>query len=245
MWDGSVALLPSIYIGVNILCSIYTPSGFCTHSPLHFSPLHRYIMEDLWEYHKDVMRQQFLTEDKTLREVMEFMNDTHNFHARYSPVRRLSKWPRITDFAGSKAQYERWFKKWKFHKNRKSRDWKSASRIIEKRKRDGKESDLYIDGVLISKKRICKETSRHNFQTIQERYGEGSSCSSFLVYGLEYLLIFLAAPSPKTPDGFYVCTPPAFLVDNYLLRSLPWFKFQGIIQSGGMHFTSFNYPMAH
>jgi len=40
-------------------------------------------MEHQWEYYKDVLQQQFLTEDKTLKEVIEFMSDTYNFRARY------------------------------------------------------------------------------------------------------------------------------------------------------------------
>lgn len=81
-------------------------------------------------------------------------------------------WISLVDFADSKAQYERQFKKWGFRKNQKGPKWKDAHRRIAKRKRDGKDSIVYIDGVLIPRKRIQKE-ERHNFPTIQERYGEG------------------------------------------------------------------------
>ena len=40
-------------------------------------------MEHNWEYYKDVLQQQFVTDNKTLGEVIEFMNDTYNFRARY------------------------------------------------------------------------------------------------------------------------------------------------------------------
>ncbi|KAH6694353.1 hypothetical protein BKA61DRAFT_742119, partial [Leptodontidium sp. MPI-SDFR-AT-0119] len=97
-----------------------------------------------WEPHKATMQKYFLTENKTLDEVMELMGD--KVHA-------------------SKAQYERQFKKWKFRKHLKQPDWASAGRIIEKRKRSGKPSYVYIDGVLIETKKIRKETSRHDRPT--------------------------------------------------------------------------------
>ena len=80
----------------------------------------------------------------------------------------------IADSVDSKAQYERQFKKWKFRKNRTHRDWELAAPIINKRKRSGKETNLYIDGVLIPPTKIRKEISRYNFPTIQERYGRGT-----------------------------------------------------------------------
>lgn len=79
------------------------------------------------------------------------------------------------NFLDSKSQYENRFKKWGFRKHRKGREWKDAYHRIEKRKRDGKDSSLYVDGVLIPKKKFRKEASRHNFPTIQERYGQGKN----------------------------------------------------------------------
>lgn len=32
-----------------------------------------------------------------------------------------------------------------------------------------------------------------------------------------------AAPSPRTPDGMYICTPPETSSKTYLLQNLPWF----------------------
>jgi hypothetical protein len=40
-----------------------------------------------------------------------------------------------------------------------------------------------------------------------------------------------AAPSPKTPEGLYICTPPALQVDTSLLYNLPWFRFLDTIES--------------
>lgn len=138
-------------------------------------------MEDRWEYYKNIMQQRFLTMDETLNEVMGFMSDTYNFRARYSPVSMLSKWSCIAESVDSKAQYERQFNKWKFRKNRKHPEWKFVHHRIAKRKRNGKESNLYIGGVLIPTKKIHKETSRHNFPTIHERYGQGNISHDFMI----------------------------------------------------------------
>ncbi|KAH8648060.1 Clr5 domain-containing protein, partial [Tricladium varicosporioides] len=154
-------------------------------------------MDHNWECHKVEIQQHYLSEDKTLAEVMEFMKNEYGF----SP---------------SKNQYERQFRKWKFSKYQKKKNWKEAGRLIQKRKREGKESKLYVDGVLVPKKKICKELSRHGFTTIQERYGK--------------------APSPKTPETFYICTPPATLTNNYQLDRLPFSQFQAIMESRGSPF---------
>ena len=88
--------------------------------------------------------------------------------------------PSHTEFVNSKAQYERQFKKWNFRKHRKEHDWASAGRIIKKRKHSGKESDVYIDGVLVETKKIRKEVSRHDRPT----YHQGKYTLYFW-YGLE------------------------------------------------------------
>jgi hypothetical protein len=46
-------------------------------------------MEHHWEYYKDMLQQQFLADDKTLNEVIKFMDDTYNFRARYSLLKTL------------------------------------------------------------------------------------------------------------------------------------------------------------
>ena len=60
----------------------------------------------------------------------------------------------------SKAQYELHFKKWEFRKNRTKDDWKIVAQKLRKRKREHKESEVYIDGNLIESKKVRKETSR-------------------------------------------------------------------------------------
>ncbi|KAF2145338.1 uncharacterized protein K452DRAFT_294994 [Aplosporella prunicola CBS 121167] len=102
------------------------------------------------EAHKETIRRLYLKEDKTKKEVKEAMESMYGFKA-------------------SEKQYERQFKRWGFRKNLKAEEWKFVSRRLEKRKREGKETDLKIDGILVPRKKLQKEIDR-NFETALERY---------------------------------------------------------------------------
>ena len=131
------------------------------------------------ELYKDTMQKYFLIENKTLDEVMQLMKN--KLHARYSRSQEFRN-SHIAKFVDSKAQYERQFKKWKFRKNRKQHDWASAGRIMKKRKRGGKESDVYIDGVLVETKKMCKGNFAERPSYLWPRY----ICHNFW-YSLDYL----------------------------------------------------------
>lgn len=75
----------------------------------------------------------------------------------------------------SAGQYERQFKKWGFRKNLAPNEWQFVSRRIEKRKREGKDTDLRIDGVAIPEKKLRKAITR---------YGQGSTLEK-LTYELK------------------------------------------------------------
>jgi selenocysteine-specific translation elongation factor len=75
----------------------------------------------------------------------------------------------------SKSQYERHFKKWEFRKNLKNQEWRDVHVHLSKRKRDGKESDLYVDGILVPSKEIQKETSRNCFVSLLEQHARGKA----------------------------------------------------------------------
>ena len=50
---------------------------------------------------------------------------------------------------------------------------------MSQRKREGKESDLYVDGVLVPKSKVQKETSRNCFFSLAEQYAEGNPPDNF------------------------------------------------------------------
>ena len=62
----------------------------------------------------------------------------------------------------SKYHYEKHFKHWKWSKNQKSEHWEKALALIQQRNRQGKDTDVLVDGVLVSRNKIRKELSRHS-----------------------------------------------------------------------------------
>lgn len=67
-----------------------------------------------------------------------------------------------------KGQYENRFKAWGFRKNRKRADYQIISQKIDKRKRAGKESNIYKDEQLMDVKRLRKEISRQGHMSYME-----------------------------------------------------------------------------
>jgi hypothetical protein len=61
----------------------------------------------------------------------------------------------------SKAQYELHFKKWGFRKYRSADEWKRVAHKIAQRKRVDKDSEVYLNGILINQKKLRKETLRY------------------------------------------------------------------------------------
>jgi hypothetical protein len=61
----------------------------------------------------------------------------------------------------SKAQYIRQFKKWGFAKYSTEEKWQFIAQRVQKRELEGKESETYINGNLMSRKKLQKEISRH------------------------------------------------------------------------------------
>ena len=80
-----------------------------------------------------------------------------------------------TDDVASKAQFELQFKKWKFRKNLNNEEWEYVRHRSVKRQRDGKDSEAYINGSLISTKKIKKEVSRRFPPTFEESCASGNA----------------------------------------------------------------------
>ncbi|KAF8245698.1 hypothetical protein K440DRAFT_686657, partial [Wilcoxina mikolae CBS 423.85] len=103
---------------------------------------------------------------------------------------------------------------WKLRKNLNNVEWKFVHHRMEKRKRDDKESVLWVDGIEIANKRVKKEISRHSRPLLQSA-------------GQRYT----SAPSPKTPAGISVLTPFEEIFFAFNPENLPWFQFQGFFES--------------
>ncbi|KAH7047421.1 hypothetical protein B0J12DRAFT_121308 [Macrophomina phaseolina] len=80
------------------------------------------------------------------------MEDTYGFHA-------------------TKSQYEGQFRKWNIRKNLRKghgeQHWKLIKWKIEKRRKQDKETDVYMDGALLQSKKVKKEISRYSISTME------------------------------------------------------------------------------
>jgi hypothetical protein len=81
---------------------------------------------------------------------------------------------------------------WKIGKNATTIAWKKAAVIIKKRKDQGKESEICIDGKLIPSKKMKKEIARHWPSYLECIEMEGKSSSAI---NLTILLISLSKPT--------------------------------------------------
>jgi hypothetical protein len=77
------------------------------------------------------------------------------------------KWAELT--ASRKGQYEKRFKDWSFQKKRTKEDWQVIGWKVDKRKRAGKESNVYVGGTLMPAKRLRKEISRQGYMSVMDQ----------------------------------------------------------------------------
>ncbi|RSL61288.1 hypothetical protein CEP54_006281 [Fusarium duplospermum] len=143
----------------------------------------------LWEREKEHIRALYLDQDKTLDELVKCMAEEHGFHA-------------------TKAQYIRRLDSWKMRKYSTKEEWEYVDSLVRKRKLEGKESEIIMDGKPISVKKLKKELGR---------YGQPRSSEQ---------------PCPIPPKdalgAIIAYTPPAIeLFDNKLIActTVPWFLF--------------------
>ena len=76
----------------------------------------------------------------------------------------------------SKYQYEKHFKNWKWSKNQKSEHWEKALALVQQRNRQGKDTDVRVDGILVSRNKIRKELSRYS-KAVSQRLHTGKFSS--------------------------------------------------------------------
>ncbi|KAK5109714.1 hypothetical protein LTR85_002283 [Meristemomyces frigidus] len=112
----------------------------------------------------------------------------------------------------SKGQYERQLQQWKYRKIAKGDEWESLHRKVEARKKRGKRTAVYKQGLLVPADKLSKE-KRHDFSGPMESYK--------------------IAPTPTTPPGFVVCTPFASDLSSIFMNNLPFFQSQGHLRSLG------------
>jgi hypothetical protein len=81
------------------------------------------------------------------------------------PLSKVQEEMLAMDFVAEPDEYKKRFKAWGFSQYIPADVWKHVGHRVEKRKREGLESAVVLDGVLVQNKRLRKETSRHYFNT--------------------------------------------------------------------------------
>lgn len=125
----------------------------------------RKITEAEWNLHKARLQSLYITDNRTLEQVITLAASDYGFQARLGFAIYILHFV-LTIRDTSKTQYIRQFKKWGFEKNAKSNQWKEAIGDVHKRKSQGKDSEVYIKDKLISNKKLRKEMSRHHLSDI-------------------------------------------------------------------------------
>lgn len=116
----------------------------------------------LWFDHKEVLHRLFIEENKTLKQVKEVMESQFEFPemtwvAALLPLPRCAIEPRSPSRSGRLSKYEVALRDHlKLRKNRKGSDWRTIGRQLEKRKLEGKETEVIIDNVPVDTKRLKK-----------------------------------------------------------------------------------------
>ncbi|KAJ4313621.1 hypothetical protein N0V84_009329 [Fusarium piperis] len=111
------------------------------------------ISSSEWERNKEHIRSLYLDQDKSLDDLVTSMAEQHGFHA-------------------SRAQYIRKLGTWNIKKYSSKDNWKRADGLIRKRKVDGKDTEIVMNGKLVSAKKLKKELGRYAWQ---QPYGQQPS----------------------------------------------------------------------
>lgn len=120
---------------------------------------------------------------------------------------------------------------WGFRKKRTKEDWQIIGRKVDERKRAGKESNVYVDGVLIPSKRLRKEISRQGYITVMDQANLAQG--RYIQTPKLNLMVAEAsvAPSPCMPPGFQIRTPSDQPVSHLVFEELPILRFQETVRT--------------
>ncbi|GAP83072.2 putative ankyrin repeat-containing domain protein [Rosellinia necatrix] len=113
------------------------------------------------------------------------------------------------DVTTNKLEYK--LKEWNIRKNISKTTWSCIDHHINKRKREGKESEVVHCGKRVKRETVIKETNRHRDMTIFAR------------------LTASRQPTPPLPPDaeIVICTPPSLSMEFAPWpKTLPWLQFQ-------------------
>lgn len=126
------------------LCSLYDPFSAQLSSSM---PSPNGPSAQQWEAQRMEITRLWISEDKTLKQLMQFM--------------------RTQGFQATSPQYKRQLKKWKLSKNLTSKEWIYISRGISQRLHQGKQTHVLFHGRRLEEAKVRKEVTRHDRPLLQ------------------------------------------------------------------------------
>lgn len=128
----------------------------------------RSIPASEWDLHKAQICTLYEEEKKTLKELVELMEENHGFHATsvMTSPRVCYYRPRLTP-TNSPSQYTRQFRKWGLKKNATREAWELASLQVKKRELEGKDTEIRMNNRPVPAKKLKKAILRYADQTSQ------------------------------------------------------------------------------
>ncbi|KAK4222691.1 hypothetical protein QBC38DRAFT_549056 [Podospora fimiseda] len=155
---------------------------------------------DEWEAHRPRIVHLFVEENHTVQDIVGIMKVAHGFEA-------------------SNPSYERKLRIWNVKKNKMGdKGWKQ----VEKNIGEGKQREVYCDGVLIPSAKLRREISRYGMmgRTLRGKYA--------IMMGRRSV-----SSSPEPSDSLFVCPPvPIYQCVKWDAES-PWLAFVSTLQELG------------
>ncbi|KAJ2993366.1 hypothetical protein NUW58_g1864 [Xylaria curta] len=147
------------------------------------------LSDQQWDDHKALIREWYIVQDKPLKEVHSKLKEQ--------------------GLEATTHQIETKLKKWKFRKNVDKQEWISIDRLIAKRKRDGRESEVILCGKRMKPETVTRETDRHGDRSTLAQLG----------------LHRASSPLPLNDCQVAVCTPQSINFEFEWPTTLPWLRF--------------------
>ncbi|KAG4253239.1 hypothetical protein FPRO03_07199 [Fusarium proliferatum] len=152
------------------------------------------IHEEQWLQYKEIIRYQFLVRNMSLKELVSFLS--------------------CMGFTVTSFQLQFKLKAWGILKKMDKPTWQYIDRKINKRKAQGKDTDVILSGRRLKRSAISKAITDHGAKDIFTQMAQARS----------------PPPSPVNPC-LTICTPPSLRMEYEWPVSLPWMKFQNTYQT--------------
>ncbi len=104
-------------------------------------------MEQQWIFHQLEIRQLYIHEDRSLKDIMSQLEKAYGFAPTHVSPHAAHGLAGSNKRVYRKAQYEANFGEWERKKNLPPDSWRYVGHQIEKRRREGRETDIIYSSV--------------------------------------------------------------------------------------------------